>query len=246
MELIKVEINEKGEQLVSGRELHKFLENTERFSSWFNRQLAYGFEEDVDYVGCKTFNTLANTELQDYIIKISMAKEISMIQRNEKGKLARKYFIDCERRLLEVDKKKMLLADLFDDDKMVVVNAHKKLVEIEKQPLLDKIEIDKPRVEFAETIERSSDSILVRDVSKILANEGIKFGEKKLYAWLRENSLIEKCKNIPTQKGIDLGLFVVIESVYNTAYGKKISFTPKVTGKGQVYIVQRIKKEFQA
>ena len=85
-------------QAVSARDLYQFLKPTERFSSWFDRQLQYGFENGVDYLGCKVFNTLARQELQDFHISIDMAKEISMIQRSQKGKQARQYFIECERR----------------------------------------------------------------------------------------------------------------------------------------------------
>lgn len=100
-ELIKITKNEEGQQLVGARELHEFLEVTERFSNWFNRQLQYGFVENEDFTGCKVFNALAKQELQDYAITIDMAKEISMIQRTEKGKQARKYFIKCEEKLRE-------------------------------------------------------------------------------------------------------------------------------------------------
>lgn len=99
-ELINVQ-NDNGELLVSARELHKGLNVSERFSSWFNRMLQYGFDENVDYVGCKVFNTLANQELQDYALKLDMAKEICMVQRSEKGKQFRKYFIECEKQLRE-------------------------------------------------------------------------------------------------------------------------------------------------
>lgn len=85
-------------QAVSARDLYQFLQPTERFSSWFDRQLQYGFENGVDYLGCKVFNTLARQELQDFYISIDMAKEVSMIQRSQKGKQARQYFIECERR----------------------------------------------------------------------------------------------------------------------------------------------------
>lgn len=97
-ELIKVTYND-DRITVSARELHEFLELTERFSVWFERMLKYGFEETIDYVGCKVFNTLAKQELLDYQLTIEMAKEISMIQRNEKGSQARKYFIECEKQL---------------------------------------------------------------------------------------------------------------------------------------------------
>lgn len=97
-----IPINESnGKKAVSARALYDFLGCTERFQSWFDRQLQYGFDENKDYVGCKVFNTLANQELQDYAMTLSMAKEVSMIQRSEKGKQARRYFIACEERLKE-------------------------------------------------------------------------------------------------------------------------------------------------
>ena len=96
-ELIKVTKDDKGISVVSGRELHDFLEVTERYSSWFSRMTKYGFEESVDYVGCKVFNTLAKQELQDHALTLDMAKEISMIQRTDKGKQARQYFIEVEK-----------------------------------------------------------------------------------------------------------------------------------------------------
>ena len=92
--------NQDGELLVSARELHKGLNVSERFSSWFNRMLQYGFDENVDYIGCKVFNTLANQELQDYALKLDMAKEICMVQRSEEGKQFRRYFIECEKQLI--------------------------------------------------------------------------------------------------------------------------------------------------
>lgn len=97
-ELIKIQDNG-GQSAVSARELHKFLEISERFSNWFERMLQYGFTENVDYQGCEVFNTLANQTLIDYALTLDCAKEISMLQRSEKGKQARKYFIDCEKKL---------------------------------------------------------------------------------------------------------------------------------------------------
>jgi anti-repressor protein len=98
-ELIKVATNAEGKKVVSARELHKFLEVTERFSSWFERQIQYGFVENVDFLGCKVFNALAKQELDDFALTLDCAKEISMIQRTDKGKEARLYFIECEKQL---------------------------------------------------------------------------------------------------------------------------------------------------
>lgn len=101
MELIKIR-EENGQQLVSARELYEFLGTTERFSNWFERYCKYGFEENLDFTSVKNFtvvNNGAKKELQDYAMTIEMAKEFSMLQRTERGKEARKYFIACERKL---------------------------------------------------------------------------------------------------------------------------------------------------
>lgn len=97
MQFPNIQENTDLQQAVSARELHGFLELTERFASWFERMLAYGFSEFIDFEKCKSFNA-SNRELEDYFVSIDMAKEISMIQRSDKGRQARQYFIECERR----------------------------------------------------------------------------------------------------------------------------------------------------
>lgn len=100
-ELITIEVNENQEPVVSARELHKVLEVSKRFSAWWETQISYGFEEGQDYVGC-TCRYAANQyggeqELQDYAMKLDMAKELAMISKTEKGKEVRKYFIQVEK-----------------------------------------------------------------------------------------------------------------------------------------------------
>ncbi|WP_294064581.1 antA/AntB antirepressor family protein [uncultured Fusobacterium sp.] len=97
--LIKIQINDRGEQLVSGRDLHEFLEIGTQFSKWFDRMCEYGFSETKDYIAISQKRLTAQgneTTYTDYLMKISMAKELSMLQRNEIGKQAREYFIKCE------------------------------------------------------------------------------------------------------------------------------------------------------
>ena len=106
MELIKI-IEREGRQLVSGRELHEFLEIRTKYKDWFRRMVEYGFEEEIDFIRVaqkRATNNLKNpvTTVIDHAISIDMAKEISMIQRTEKGKVARQYFINCEKKLKEV------------------------------------------------------------------------------------------------------------------------------------------------
>ena len=101
LELIKVNEN----NTVSARELHEFLEVGTRFNDWFERMINYGFEENSDFraITQKRVTAQGNmTTYIDYEITVDMAKELSMIQRSEKGKQARQYFINCEKKLKNI------------------------------------------------------------------------------------------------------------------------------------------------
>lgn len=98
-QLITTTTNEQGEIIVSGRELHEFLEVKTPYTQWFERMIEYGFLENVDFIGLsqKSEKPQGGRPTQDHALRIDMAKEISMIQRNEKGKQARQYFIEVEK-----------------------------------------------------------------------------------------------------------------------------------------------------
>ena len=140
-DLIKITTNEEGKQLVSARELHEKLileeGKEERFSQWFKRHLQYGFEENIDFTSVKIFtvvNNGAKRELQDYAITIDMAKEICMLQKSDKGREFRKYFIECEKKLKAIDNKAQLLLDIYNGGEKAIA-ASKKLHEIEAAPI---------------------------------------------------------------------------------------------------------------
>ena len=96
-DLIKITINDKGQQLVSARELHESLEVKKDFTDWFKYRVAqYGFEENLDFTTILGKST-GGRPSKDFAIKIEMAKELSMVENSEKGKEARKYFIECEK-----------------------------------------------------------------------------------------------------------------------------------------------------
>ena len=104
-ELVKVILGNNNELLVSARDLHEYFESKERFSKWFARMCEYGFEENVDFTSVQKSTVVNNgavREIGDYACTIDMAKEISMLQRTDKGREARKYFIECEKHLREV------------------------------------------------------------------------------------------------------------------------------------------------
>ena len=110
MELIKITTNENGEQLVSGRELHEFLEVGTQYTKWFDRMTEYGFAENVDFavIVKNDYDETAfggTRKITDHAMTLDMAKEISMIQRTEKGKQARQYFIEVEKEYKEVQKR---------------------------------------------------------------------------------------------------------------------------------------------
>lgn len=107
-----------------------------------------------------------------------------------------------------------------------------------------RIEEMKPKALFADAVTASHTSILVGELAKILKQNGIDMGQKRLFAWLRENGFLIKRKgtdyNMPTQKAMDLGLFEIKEGSYVNGSGVNITTkTPKVTGKGQQYFINK-------
>ena len=144
MELIKI-IERDGRQLVSGRELHEFLEIRTKYKDWFRRMVEYGFEEEIDFIRVaqkRATNNLKNpvTTVIDHAISIDMAKEISMIQRTEKGKIARQYFINCEKKLKEV--KKLSPMELMELQFIALKEQKEKIAQVENR--VDKLEEDMP------------------------------------------------------------------------------------------------------
>jgi len=102
-DLIPTHSNENGNLLVSGRDLHDFLEIGTQYTKWFDRMIEYGFQENVDFILVSQKRPTNNpknpiVEFTDHHIKIEMAKEICMIQRNGRGREARQYFLDLERK----------------------------------------------------------------------------------------------------------------------------------------------------
>ena len=237
-ELIKIEVKD-GQQLVSGRELHKFLEIGTEYMKWFSRMVNYGFIENVDFIVIvkndeddTAFGGIRKST--DHLMTLNMAKEISMLQRNEKGKLARQYFIKCEEAW---NSPEMILARANQIQSHMIEDYAKKIEVLE-----NKVKEDKPKVIFADAVATSQSSILIGDLAKLIKQNGVDTGQKRLFNYLRENGFLIKQKgesyNMPTQKSMDMGLFEIKErTVLNPDGSIRISKTPKVTGKGQQYFI---------
>ena len=241
-ELIKIEVKD-GQQLVSGRELHKFLEIKTPYTQWFERMCEYGFIENTDYILVSQKSESSNITgvkiVQDHFITLNMAKEISMLQRNKKGKQARIYFIKCEEAW---NSPEMILARANQIQSHMIEDYTKKIELLE-----NKVKEDKPKVLFADSVATSKTSILVGDLAKIIKQNGVDIGQKRLFTWLRENGFLIKRLgadyNMPTQKSMELELFEIKETAVTHADGHTtINKTPKVTGKGQIYFINKFKE----
>lgn len=127
---------------------------------------------------------------------------------------------------------------------MNVLNRKVENLRKKNEQLENKIEEQKPKVLFADSVETSKTSILVGELAKILKQNGHEIGQNRLFEWLRNNGYLISRKgmdyNMPTQKAMDLGLFQIKETSITHSDGHiSISKTPKVTGKGQVYFVNK-------
>ena len=227
-ELFNVTTN--GDKLtLSARELHKELNIAGRFSRWFEQMSEYGFEENVDFTSvqnCTVVNNGAMRELQDYQITLDMAKEIAMLQRNEKGKQIRKKLIELEKAWNSPEK---VMARALDIAHKTIAN-----LQIENEEM-------KPKAFFADAVKASDSSILIGDLAKLIKQNGYDIGEKKLYRWLREKGYICKNSTEPTQVAMNLGLFeIVVRTIERGDAPPKATRTTKVTGKGQVYFINKL------
>lgn len=230
-ELIAVHYDE-NRPTVLGRDLHELLEVKTAYKDWFPRMCEYGFVEGIDFCSFLSEST-GGRPAQDHQLTIEMAKELCMLQRTEKGKQARQYFIQLEKDWNSPEKV-MARALQIADKKM-------KHLEI-------KIEQDKPKVLFADAVASSQTSILVGELAKILKQNGVNIGQNRLFLELRERGFLIKRKgsdwNMPTQKSMDMRLFEIKETVISHADGHtSINKTVKVTGTGQQYFINLFLQE---
>lgn len=227
-ELINVTLNDNQEPVVSGRQLHEALGVNSRYTTWFDRMKEYGFTEGQDFLPNLGKST-GGRQATDHVIKLDMAKEIAMIQRTERGKQVRQYFIQVEKDFNSPEKimaRALLMAD-------------QKVHKLEAQ-----IEADRPKVLFADAVSASHTSILVGELAKLLKQNGVDMGANRLFNWLRAHGYLIKRNgrdwNMPTQKSVEMGLIRVKETSITHADGHiTVSKTPLVTGKGQQYFINK-------
>lgn len=212
-------IEKDGLQTISARELHECLGITERFSNWFERICSYGFEENTDYLGCKVFNTLARQNLQDYQITIEMAKQICMLQRSDKGKQYREYFLKLEK--------------AWNTPEAIMARA----LQVANRTLE---QVTKRAIEAESVVNRIADGKGCYSMNQTAKALKLPYGNIKLYEKLRSEGILNK-DNSPKQEQINSGHFKVVVRFVNEKIGNKP--VTLVTGKGLVYLARKLNTE---
>lgn len=235
-------------QTVSARELYEQLEISKRFSAWFEKN-SQGFVEGEDFTSVLKGTEVQNNggiqvrELQDYNLTVDMAKHLCLMSRTEKGKQCRQYLLDLEK-AWNTPEQVMARA-------LKIANRTIDSLKEHNTKLIEDCERMKPKEIFADAVSASKTSILIGDLAKLICQNGCQIGQKRLFEWMRANGYLILRKgsdyNMPTQRSMEMGLFEIKESTHLNGDGLNvISKTPKVTGKGQQYFINKFMKQAEA
>lgn len=232
-ELINVTVNGQGKLEVDGRALHMQLEIGTEYMKWVERYFTpYGFTEGSDYI-VKTDDVLSDKRDRTYKVTthkltVSMAKELAMLQRTEIGSRIRKYLIKVEEDWNSPEKVMARALQIANNELATLRIANEEM---------------KPKALFADAVSSSHTSILIRDLAKLIKQNGVDIGQNRLFKWLRNKDYLIKSgsdKNMPTQKAMNLNLFEIQVGNYINGQGVNVvTRTPKVTGKGQIYFINK-------
>lgn len=240
-ELIKITNTEKG-SVVSAKELYLFLGyDKTKWSRWSNRNIIEDdfFTENSDYVTLT--HRVKGNETTDYAITISMAKELCMLAKTEKGKEARQYFIECEK--IANQNTNILVLPSYQIENPAE-RARAWAVEYEEKQLL--IE-NNAKLQFrSDFVDVCFDTDGVFDFSEVAKILKLGYGSITLYKKMREHNVIMKNDTVPYQKFINNGYFKVVEKLIENGSFKKLITTTFATQKGVGYIHKLLKDELTA
>ena len=231
-ELLRIDYTNVDRPTVLGRDLHEALEVQTAYKDWFPRMCEYGFEEGKDFSSILSKSTGGRPQ-QNHQLTISMAKELCMLQRTQKGKECREYFIKVEEAW---NKPEIVLS-------RALIMANNSLQELRSNnaQLLAENAVMKPKAEFADRVANTDGLLSMSNFAKVIQDEHINMGRNKLFEWLRNQGYL-RGNNEPYQQYVNQGLFRVRETVHNGG----LRTQTYVTGKGQLYLVDKLKAEFCA
>lgn len=211
---------------VNARVLHTWLGAGKDFTSWIEARIEqFGFVEDLDYTFIKT------GERTDCHLTLDMAKELSMVERNDKGKQARQYFIACAQRLKPATAGVDVSQLLSDPNKLrtLLLGYSERVIALET-----KIADDAPKVAFHDAVANASNTQSIQDVAKVLG-----IGPAKFFEWLRRAGILLP-NNLPYQCHIDDGYFKVVQCNWTDKNDvQRLYARTLVTGKGVAYLQRR-------
>ncbi|QKG56979.1 phage antirepressor KilAC domain-containing protein [Hymenobacter sp. BRD128] len=239
-QLIPLSKSKGGKPVVLASLLHQFLEIGSRPDKWFGRRVEeYGFVQGVDYER----SNLGENEAADYFITLDMAKELAMVERNEKGQQARRYFIACEKRLRTISEGPQLpnFSNPADAARAWAneFEAKQQALAVAQQVQQQLVEA-KPKIEFFDKVAVSINSISFEDAAKWLKLPGLE-GRNKLIKRLKEDKILQKNRS-PYQRYIDEHYFEVEAQAYQAGEkGKRLASTTRVTPKGLDWLLKKYK-----
>ncbi|MDY7116621.1 antA/AntB antirepressor family protein [Halomonas sp. SSL-5] len=209
-------------ETVNARELHAFLEIGKRFTTWLQDRIEqYGFVEGRDFLPILGKTPNGGRPSKEYHLSLDMAKELSMVERNEKGKQARQYFIECERRAKEITPQ---LPQTMAEALRLAADQAERLEQQERA-----LQEAAPKVDFANQVEVAPDAITVGQAAKTIGT-----GRTRLFSFLRHHGWVNR-RNEPYQAKIEAGLMdVKVGHWEHPEKGLQENITALVTGKGLV------------
>ncbi len=228
-------INGEVQQTVNARELHAFLGSKQDFSTWIkNRIEKYEFVENQDFVRFHKKMEANNATMIEYFVSVGMAKELAMVENNDKGREARRYFIECERKLREVSlhPTEQLLVNVLrannDLDRTLAIKDYSdnyvKPLELKVEQQEAEIKELKPKGEFYDAVAQSNSTLSLDQVAKLLNFNNM--GRNNLCKYLRDKNIFNH-KNVPYQKYIDAGYFKLTESSWRNPYTEELQVSIK-------------------
>jgi anti-repressor protein len=215
-----------GSKVVSARELHRYLQNSDNINTWFKRQSERAMlEENIDFTSVAILQPSGQKAI-DYALTLSASKEIAMLNGGDKGKQARQYFIAIEKQAISRPRTHL---EVIQSEMALLIENESLKIENNKM---------KPRSEFVDKVFNTDALIDIGEVAKIL---NLPYGRNTLFNVLREKGIFFKNKNEPFQQYVSKGYFEVKEKFHEVSETKGfLSVKTFATQKGLAFIAKTL------
>ena len=219
---------------VSARDLHAFLEVKSRFNDWIaNRIKDFDFVENQDYLTL-TKKIVSGGLAKEYLLTLNMAKELSMVERNEKGKQARQYFIQCEKQLKEIAQQQFAIPQTLPEALRLAADLADKNAALES-----KVKADAPKVEFCDKVVADNEAMTITRAAKL-----INYPPRKLKDYIRQIGWLYANSDTPMQSTITTGYMVLRFAHWTDCEGNAVEKPyAHITHKGIFALYQRMRRE---